>query len=160
MAKTRCNVPALLAAMAFIVVPAAAGHWVEDPDLDPGIKAWYQGAVRSDTTPETSPCRQVPLDDAACRRGMPSADNHGTGSCCGPADSYYADRYVIKGAEFYAVVTDDRVVEGRPVVPVGTEIRIPQIVLDVYHQGNPTGHVILFLASGQYPICYFFSTGG
>ena len=97
----------------------------------------------------------------ACRGSMPAGKNlrNPNASCCGEADAYYADNYRIEGSRYFAIITDDRIIEGRSKVAVGTEIEVPARTLDIYRQGNPTGHVIIFLAGGQYPICYFPQTG-
>lgn len=150
-------------AMILLATTANAIHYIKDDDSeDQEVKSWYYRVVRSDTTPDTSACRNVPVNEKACQADKPQGkhDNGPGSSCCGEADAYWADEYVIHDGEFYAIVTDERTVPGRPFVPVGTKIKVPQKTLDVFHQGNPTGHAIVFLASGEYPICYFFGTGG
>jgi hypothetical protein len=68
-------------------------------------------------------------------------------SCCGFADAYYADEVVTRNGKNYAIITDTRddVPLGRPHVPVGTEIEIPNHKYK-WDRGNPTGHNIIFLS--------------
>jgi hypothetical protein len=73
-------------------------------------------------------------------------------SCCGEADAYWADESEIncgadrKNCQVIATVTDDR--DDDPLrrmhVPVGTKYVIPPEKI-TRKDGNPTGHVILFL---------------
>jgi hypothetical protein len=143
---------ATLAASA-IATPVHAVHWT-DIDEPAEVKAWYADVVRSDTTPESSGCRALIVHDCVKPKG---ASEYGPGaSCCGEADAYYADKYKVDGDKFYAIITDDRVIEGRPKVAVGTEILIPNKVIDIFRQGNPTGHTIMFLlVDGTFPVCLF-----
>jgi hypothetical protein len=144
-------------AIALFCWPAHAVHFL-DIELTPIERVWYQGVVRSDTAAEDSPCRDL-LWNANCHK-PPGAGPGGPGSsCCGVADAYYADAVRIDGDKVYAIITDDRIIEGRYTVPIGTEILIPRKTLDIYRQGNPTGHVIVFLlVDGTFPVCYFTGT--
>lgn len=65
-------------------------------------------------------------------------------SCCGEADAYYADSFEAMGDQYVAIVTDERDIKGRPPIPVGTKIIIPNNKLK-FDQGNPTGHGIVFV---------------
>lgn len=82
-------------------------------------------------------------------------------SCCGEADSYWADSYeVSKDGEYVAIITDERPDEPlqRQHVPVGTKIVIPNNKLK-YDQSNPTGHGIVFLSRGGWVYCYIAPGG-
>lgn len=74
-------------------------------------------------------------------------------SCCGKADAYWCDDYYARDGKAYCKITDDRVVKGRPPVPVGTEIEIPPWKLK-FDRGNPTGHAVVFLSSGGAVFCF------
>jgi hypothetical protein len=89
--------------------------------------------------------------------GLMQPDNP-TASCCGRADAYWCDDYYAKDGKAYCRITDDREVAGRPPVPVGTEIEIPDRKLK-WDRGNPTGHSIVFLSSGGAVFC-FVQAGG
>ena len=88
-----------------------------------------------------------------------------TVSCCGEADSYWADSYEIKKdpagiTRYYAIITDERpdCCYGRTImgngltrrhIPVGTPILIPdRKIVDATKQQNPTGHGIVFIGPG------------
>jgi hypothetical protein len=89
--------------------------------------------------------------------GLMQPDNP-TASCCGKADAYWCDDYYAKDGKAYCRITDDREVAGRPPVPVGTEVEIPERKLK-WDRGNPTGHSIVFLSSGGAVFC-FVQAGG
>jgi hypothetical protein len=89
--------------------------------------------------------------------GLMQPDNP-TASCCGRADAYWCDDYYAKDGRAYCRITDDREVAGRPPVPVGTEIEIPDRKLK-FDRGNPTGHAVVFLSSGGAVFC-FVQAGG
>jgi hypothetical protein len=94
--------------------------------------------------------------------GLMQPDNP-TASCCGKSDAYWCDDYYAKNGKAYCRITDDRTVTGRPPVPVGTEIEIPDRKLK-WEQGgrpigNPTGHAIVFLSSGGAVFCFVQSGG-
>jgi hypothetical protein len=76
-----------------------------------------------------------------------------TVSCCGLADAYWCDDYYAKNGKAYCRITDDRTVPGRPPVPVGTEVEIPDRKLK-FDRGNPTGHSVVFLSSGGSVFCF------
>ena len=84
--------------------------------------------------------------------GLMQPDNP-TSSCCGKADAYWCDDYYARDGKAYCKITDDRVVKGRPPVPVGTEIEIPPWKLK-FDRGNPTGHAVVFLSSGGAVFCF------
>jgi hypothetical protein len=78
-----------------------------------------------------------------------------TSSCCGEADSYWADEVHVRNGKTFVTVTDDRD-DGplhRPHVPSGTEIEVPAHKLK-WDRGNPTGHGVLFMSPGGYVFCY------
>lgn len=107
------------------------GQW---SNIDPAIKEWYEHLMQPD---------------------VPQA------SCCGEADSYYADSYeVTKDGEYIAIITDDRPDEPlkRQHKDIGTRIVVPKNKLK-YDQSNPTGHGIIFLSRGDYVYC-FVAPGG
>jgi hypothetical protein len=81
-----------------------------------------------------------------------------TSSCCGKADAYYCDDYYARDGKAYCKITDDRVVQGRPPIPVGTEIEIPDYKLK-WDRGNPTGHAVVFLSAAGLVYC-FVQNGG
>lgn len=89
--------------------------------------------------------------------GLMQPDNP-TASCCGVADAYWCDDYYAKDGKAFCKITDDRVVDGRPPVPVGTEIEIPERKLKWEQNGkpvgNPTGHSVVFLSSGGAVFCF------
>jgi hypothetical protein len=83
-------------------------------------------------------------------------------SCCGEKDSYWCDEYFAKDGKAFCRITDDRVIEGRPPVPVGTVIAIPDHKLK-HDRGNPTGHAIVFgtmLGGGEFYVYCFVQGGG
>lgn len=78
--------------------------------------------------------------------------------CCGEGDAYWCDDYGFDGKDAYCKITDDRHIHGRPNIPVGTKIIIPQHKLK-HDKGNPTGHNIVFAApyyqnSGYLVFCF------
>lgn len=94
-------------------------------------------------------------------------------TCCGEADAYIADEWeqgedggwvAIITREYPAIQMDDG--EGGsvtlPGMPMGTRIPIPSIRMDAEHQGNPTGHGVVFLSrtsDGLWNVlCYFTQT--
>ncbi len=82
-------------------------------------------------------------------------------SCCGEKDAYWCDEYFAKDGKAFCRVTDDRVIKGRPPVPVGTLIAIPDHKLK-HDRGNPTGHAIVFgtmLGGEFYVYCFVQGTG-
>lgn len=97
--------------------------------------------------------------DADVRRWFQQArmpDNPGS-SCCGEADAYYADSFEVEDGQYVAIITDERYVAGRPPVPVGTRIKIPNNKLPnpAEQAPNPTGHGVVFMNSQQVVYCYF-----
>lgn len=79
-------------------------------------------------------------------------------SCCGEADAYWCDVPRVKQDKSFCVITDNRVVEGRPHVEMGTEIEIPTHKYK-WDSGNPTGHAIVFLSRGGAVFCYVQNDG-
>lgn len=76
-----------------------------------------------------------------------------TASCCGKSDAYWCDDYYARDGKAYCRITDDRIVKGRPPIPVGTEVEIPTHKLK-WDRGNPTGHSVVFLSSGGAVWCF------
>ena len=82
-------------------------------------------------------------------------------SCCGKADAYWADKVETgPNGELIAVITDDRPDGplGRHHVPVGTRIVIPPHKIK-FDQGNPTGHIVIFLTPANEVWCYVQNGG-
>jgi len=81
-------------------------------------------------------------------------------SCCGKADAYWCDIINVKDNKTFCTITDDRddAPLGRPHVPVGTQIEIPNYKLK-WDRGNPTGHAIVFLSVAGHVFC-FVQAGG
>lgn len=95
-------------------------------DRDPRIRAWYDSLMQPD--------REI--------------------SCCGKADAYYADTYVIKNGQLIATITDSR---GNS-IPVGTQIVVPPNKIN--KDANIVGHVVIFLGGrAEAPIVYCFVPG-
>ncbi len=96
--------------------------------MDPNNDAWYAGLMQPDN---------------------PSM------SCCGEADSYWADEIHFRDGKTYAVITDDRddAKLHRRHVDSGTEVEIPSNKLK-WDRSNPTGHGIVFLSSSDFVFCY------
>jgi len=122
----------LIAAVVVIVLLTIAVTMAFSHDHDhPELDRWYAGLMQPDNP---------------------------TASCCGKADAYWCDDYYAKDGKAYCRITDDRKVAGRPPVPVGTEIEIPDRKLK-WDRGNPTGHAVVFLSSGGAVFC-FVQAGG
>ncbi|SRR6266700_1126374 len=125
----------LVFAFLFLQSGAAAcrdnGQWTNS---DPTIKKWYQELMQPDNP---------------------------TTSCCGEADSYWADDMHTRDGKNYAVITDDRddAKLGRPHVENGTEIEVPQNKLK-WNRSNPTGHGIIFMSPSPYNYVYCYVQGG
>ena len=124
------------ASLPHITFVADNGQW---ETTDPQLRAWFQ-ELRMPDNPQVS--------------------------CCGLADAYYADKvYTRADGKNVAVITDERPDEplGRPHVPVGTEIVIPDHKMK-WDRGNPTGHNIIFLsnpnAQGGRDVYCFIDGGG
>ena len=111
------------------------GQWEE---IDPKVRAWYQELKQPD---------------------------HPHMSCCGLADAYYADKVVTRDGKNYAIITDTRddTLLGRPHVPPGTEVEIPDHKMK-WDRGNPTGHAFIFLSApaldGRRDVYCFVDGGG
>ncbi|MGJ5163140.1 hypothetical protein [Bradyrhizobium sp. HKCCYLR1051] len=116
------------AALFSIARPAHARDLGQWQSSDPALRAWYESLMQPD----------VP-----------------TASCCGEADAYFADEIHVRDGRTYVVITDDRPDEprGRPHVPMGTEIEVPDHKLK-WDRGNPTGHGVIFLSRNRYVFCY------
>ncbi len=122
-----CVMIALLIAAIFYPAMVRA-HDHDHPELD----GWYAGLMMPD---------------------LP------TSSCCGKADAYWCDDYYARDGKAYCKITDDRDDKplGRPHVPVGTEIEIPDYKLK-FDRGNPTGHSVVFLSSSLFVYCFVQGT--
>ena len=84
-----------------------------------------------------------------------------TMSCCGKADSYFADEMHFHDGKAYAVISDNRddTASGRPHIPNGTEIEIPNNKLK-WDRSNPTGHGVLFVTRPPYFHVYCYVQPG
>lgn len=101
---------------------------------DPDIKAWFESLRQPDNAPAP---------------------------CCGTSDGYWCDDLHVKGGRSFCTITDDRIIPGRPEIPVGTEIQIPdaKMMNGKQSHGNPTGHAIVFLnGGGTYVYCFILPT--
>lgn len=118
----------LLVVVVVLTIAAIAhdeGQWAK---ADPAIKWWYDHLMQPDNP---------------------------TTSCCGEADSYWADSFEVDGDKYVAIITDTRddALLKRKHVDIGTKIVIPNHKLK-FDQSNPTGHGIVFLSRGDYVYCY------
>src|SRR5580698_6117911 len=112
---------AFLATILFVFVISAQAHdYGQWEQQDPIIRSWFQHLMMPDNP-------DVP--------------------CCSFADAYYADIAETQSGQLVAVITDDRPDQplGRAHIPVGTRFAIPPNKIK-YDQGNPTGHIVLFLS--------------
>ena len=82
-----------------------------------------------------------------------------TASCCGVADAYWCDDISVKEGKTFCAITDDRHIVGRPDLPMGLKVEIPDRKLK-WDRGNPTGHAIVFLSSGGAVYCFVQGTLG
>ena len=76
-------------------------------------------------------------------------------SCCGLADAYWADEVFVRDGKTYVRITDDRADAplGRPHIPVGTEVYVPNHKLK-WDAGNPTGHAVIFMRGVDTVFCF------
>ena len=65
-------------------------------------------------------------------------------SCCGESDAYWADSFAAQGDQYVAIITDEREILGRPPIPVGTRVLVPNEKIK-WDRGNPTGHGVIFV---------------
>jgi hypothetical protein len=85
-------------------------------------------------------------------------------SCCGNADAYLSDAFVVDDrGQTWAIITDDRGEDwdtkvGRIRRDPGTKWLVPDHKLK-YDQGNPTGHGVVFLSTNGSVICYVTPRG-
>lgn len=120
--------------------PRDLGQWAQN---DPETRDWYG------------------------RQKMP---DHPQQSCCGEGDAYYADKVETDGkGNVFAIITDTRedFPLGRPNIPVGTRIPIPDFKnKDTRKDPNPTGHTVIFVRwyaeqeGGNYGVLCFLPSGG
>ena len=86
-------------------------------------------------------------------------------SCCGGHDAYFADKVeectpadyipaLYGGCAMVAIITDDRVVEGRYQHAVGTRIPIPASKIRKHPSANPTEHNIVFVGPQRQVYCW------
>ena len=74
-------------------------------------------------------------------------------SCCGEADSYEADLYEQDGDNYIAIITGQGPAVDKPVIPVGTRLKVPNSKVKS-DKGNPTGHGIIFVGGDNAIVCY------
>lgn len=126
-------------------LPVAAkdvGQW-DSVNNAPEVREWYRGLMRPDT-------------------------GYWTSSCCGDADAYWCDDISVKHGHTFCAITDTRD-DGplhRPHRPIGEVHEIPPEKMKFGpddpqrdKRSNPTGHSIIFLASGGTVYC-FVPNGG
>jgi hypothetical protein len=93
----------------------------------------------------------------------PSQPDNPNVSCCGIADAYWCDDISVKDGKTFCALTDDRHIAGRPDLPMGLKIEIPDRKLkweqDGKPTGNPTGHSVVFLSSGGAVYCFVQNSG-
>jgi hypothetical protein len=127
----------LMLSLLLLAPPVCAkdlGQWGKN---DPVIRQWYRDLMRPDNP---------------------------TVSCCGEADAYWCDDVRVRNGRTYCRITDTRPNEllGRRPVDVGTELYIPDRAIK-WDEGNPTGHVIVFLVHGlggfKAVVCFVQVTG-
>lgn len=121
-------VTSLFLAMISPALPRDRGQW---QNVDPAISAWFR--------------RQMQPDNPAV-------------SCCGEADAYEANEFVVEGEQYFAVITDTRD-DGplrRPHIKPGTRIYIPPHKMKRNNDDpNPTGQGLVFIGTGGRVWCYF-----
>lgn len=118
----------LAALLLCLCLPAQArdnGQW---GNSDPVIRQWYGSLMQPDNP---------------------------VMSCCGEADGYWADSFVVENGKTIAIITDDRpdAPLGRPHIAIGTRFIVPNHKLK-YDAGNPTGHGVIFIGYGGVVYCY------
>lgn len=113
----------LAALFGLAAMTAARAH-----DTDPVVSEWYRTLMQPDN---------------------PAM------SCCGEADAYWADEIHFRNGRTFAVITDERddAKLGRPHIPNGTEIEIPNRKLK-WDRANPTGHGVVFVNVAGAVFCY------
>lgn len=123
----------IVAAVVFValmfVVVAAFAHDHDHPELD----QWYASLMQPDNP---------------------------TVPCCGKSDAYWCDTINVKDGKTFCTITDDRDdrLLGRPHIPMGTKIEIPNHKLK-WDRGNPTGHAVVFISPAGHVWCFVQGTG-
>lgn len=133
MSKRSASAWVILALAGAFLMPAHArdsGQWDKE---DPAISQWY--------------------------RSLMQPDNPGA-SCCGDADAYWADEVEFRGDKVIATITDPRPDEPlrRRHIPIGKKYEVPRNKI-TYRDGNPTGHVIIFINWNDDVLCYVMNGG-
>ena len=128
MSNHRMSIALLLPTALLLLADPPQARIVGTANEDSAIGAWYANLMQPDN---------------------PSM------SCCGEGDAYWADEVHYENGEMYAVITDDRpdefrigpdTVVKRAHEETGTKYIIPPAKI-TRKDGNPTGHVILFLGA-------------
>ena len=125
------------------------------------MKLWLAVAVIMCLTPASArdlgQWQHQDQDRSAWFKRQMQPDNPNVG-CCGLADGYEADEFVIEGDQYFAVITDTRddAPLMRPHITPGTRIYIPPHKMKRDNSDpNPTGHGIVFIGVSGIVFCYF-----
>jgi hypothetical protein len=118
----------ILTVFMLLASPAAARDFGQWEAQSPDVRSWFQRLMQPDS----------PLV-----------------SCCGEADSYWADSYKVDAGRYVAIITDERPDQplGRPHREIGEKIVVPNNKVK-WDEGNPTGHGIIFIGVGGQVYCY------
>lgn len=79
-------------------------------------------------------------------------------SCCGVGDAYWAEIIEVRGSFVRIKIVDGRVIQNR-IPRNGQEFDVPYGRMDDKHQGNPTGHNIVFIGQSGMVYCFFQGIG-
>jgi hypothetical protein len=117
----------ILAVLMLLASPAGARDFGQWENQSPNVRRWFQTLMQPDTL----------------------------ASCCGEADSYWADSYEVDAGRYVAIITDERPDQplGRPHREMGEKIVVPNNKIK-WDEGNPTGHGIIFIGIGGQVYCY------
>lgn len=75
-------------------------------------------------------------------------------SCCGKSDAYWADKARVDNGQYFVEITDNRKIQGRK-DRNGEIILVPSEKIDNKRQGNPSGHVVIFISPTDVVYCFF-----
>jgi hypothetical protein len=118
----------ILTVFMLLASPVAARDFGQWEDQSPDVRSWFQRLMQPDTA---------------------------LVSCCGEADSYWADSYEVDAGRYVAIITDERPDQPlrRPHREIGEKIVVPNNKVK-WDEGNPTGHGIIFIGVGGQVYCY------
>lgn len=129
----------VVVAFTLLISPVCAENWISSGDDE--IDAWYARVQRQVKEGEADP------------HWKPG------GRCCGKADAYFADKTEVIDGKWIVTITDDRVIPNR-INRHGETYPVDPDIVDRLRQGNPTGHVVIFvLPNGSLPYCFFPGEG-